>query len=79
MSFEILIMMLLLTLTITSGHILRKYKVKTVSEAFLATIYGLICGFLLKLLGEKSIIENITEGYVKFFLILLLPPIIFEA
>ena len=79
LSGEILVMMLLLTLTMTIGHILRKNKFTFLDESMTASILGLIAGFILKVFGQESILKNITDGYVKFFLIILLPPIIFEA
>ncbi len=72
-------MMLLLTLTLTIGHILRKNKFTFLDESMTATILGLIAGFILKVFGQDAILNNITDGYVKFFLIILLPPIIFDA
>ena len=72
-------MMLLSTLVITGSHFLKKYKMKIMNEALLATIMGFCAGFLLKLFNEENLILNISGFYVKFFLIVLLPPIIFEA
>lgn len=72
-------MMFLLTVTILGGHLLKKYKVSFFSEAMLATLLGLTFGIILKFCGMTHIIDNITDGYVKFFLIVLLPPIIFEG
>ncbi len=43
-----------------------------------ATIVGLIAGMILTLIKNEKYINNITNAYVKFFLILLLPAIIFE-
>ena len=50
-----------------------------IGESLLATFIGLISGFILEYVNSKKEINNITNGYVKFFLIILLPPIIFES
>lgn len=72
-------MMFLLTVTICGGNLIKKYKVNIINESILATLLGLAAGFLLKISGGNTLIKNIAGGYVKFFLILLLPPIIFEG
>jgi hypothetical protein len=73
------LIMLLLSLTLGGAHYLRKFKLlKFCSEPILATIIGLIAGLILTLMKNEKYINNITSAYVKFFLILLLPPIIFE-
>jgi hypothetical protein len=71
-------MMLLLTIAIAGGHFLRKKKIKFLNESVFATIVGLIAGAILTYIQNEKYINNITNAYVKFFLIILLPPIIFE-
>lgn len=72
-------MMLLLFLTLGGGPYLRKFKLlKFLSEPILATILGLTAGMILTMMKNEKYINNITSAYVKFFLIMLLPPIIFE-
>jgi len=72
-------MMLLLSLSLGGGHYLRKFKLsKFISEPMFATIIGLCAGSILTLMKNDKYINNITSAYVEFFLILLLPPIIFE-
>lgn len=71
-------MMLLLSLSLGGGHYLRKFKIKFFSEPIFATILGLIAGLTLTLMKNDKYINNITSAYVTFFLILLLPTIIFE-
>lgn len=78
-SGEILIMMLLLFVTILGVSLLKKYKFNLIGEALFATIIGLIAGYILSLINSKKEINNITNAYVKFFMIILLPPIIFES
>ena len=77
-SLEILLMMLLLCISIGGGHLLKKSKIKIINESLFATIIGAIAGAILNALENNTYINNITNFYVKFFLIVLLPPIIFE-
>ncbi len=77
-SLEILLMMLLLCISIGGGHLLKKSKIKIINEPLFATIIGAIAGAILNALENNTYINNITNFYVKFFLIVLLPPIIFE-
>jgi len=78
-STEILLMMLLLCISMGGGYFLKKTRIKIINESFFATIVGLIAGAILSALENDKYINNITNAYVKFFLILLLPPIIFES
>ena len=71
-------MMLLLSNSLGGSHYLKKIKIKYINEPFFATIVGLLAGGLLTMIKNEQYINNITTAYVKFFLILLLPPIIFE-
>lgn len=70
--------MLLLFFSIFGANLLKKYKIRIIGESLFATLIGLIAGFILNMLNNTRQIHNITIGYVKFFLIILLPPIIFE-
>ncbi len=72
-------MMLLLSISLGGGHYLKKKKVRFINEPFFATIIGLIAGGFLSIIKEENYINNITTAYAKFFLIILLPPIIFES
>lgn len=71
-------MMLILTTTLIGNNLLKKYNAKYINDALLGTIIGLITGLIIKAFGGINILNNISDGYVKFFLIILLPPIIFE-
>jgi hypothetical protein len=71
-------MMGLLTIAIAGGHFMKKLRLKFINESLFATIIGLIAGGILSALQNETYINNITNAYVKFFLIILLPPIIFE-
>jgi hypothetical protein len=77
-SGEILLMMSLLSLSLGGGHYLKKLKLKFLNEPLFATLIGLIAGAILSSIENEKYINNITSAYVKFFLIILLPPIIFE-
>jgi len=78
-STEILLMMLLLSISLGGGYFLKKTRIKFINESLFATIVGLIAGGILSALENDKYINNITNAYVKFFLIVLLPPIIFES
>ncbi len=78
-SSEILLMMLLLSISMGGGYFLKKTRIKIINESLFATIVGLIAGGILSALENDKYINNITNAYVKFFLIILLPPIIFES
>jgi hypothetical protein len=77
-SLEILLIMMLLCISISGGYYIKKKKIKYINEPLFATIIGAIAGAILSVLENEKYINNITQGYVKFFLIILLPPIIFE-
>jgi hypothetical protein len=77
-SLEILLIMMLLCISLGGGYFIKKKKIKYINEPLFATIIGAIAGALLSILENDKYINNITTGYVKFFLIILLPPIIFE-
>jgi solute carrier family 9 (sodium/hydrogen exchanger), member 8 len=74
-----LIMLFLLMMSITFGHFLKKSGHKYLQEAGLTTILGVCAGGLLQVLGLNLYVKNLTNHFVDLFLILLLPPIIFES
>ena len=78
-STEILIMLALLMLSITAGHYLKKSKHRYLQEAGLTTILGIIAGLVLKFLRIGQYSKKITTHFNNLFMILLLPPIIFES
>lgn len=79
MATEILCMLFLLILAISCGHFLKRSGHKYLQEAGLTTVIGMLTGYCLKQLGISSTTVNITHHFVGFFMILLLPPIIFES
>jgi len=78
-STEMLIMLFLLMISITFGHWLKKSGHKYLQETGLTTLIGIIAGSLLKVLNMQIYVENLTKHFTELFLILLLPPIIFES
>lgn len=78
-SGEILLMMLLLTFSLISGYIVRKKKLYFFNESMCSTLLGLLAGFFMYIFENKKYMENISNGYAAFFLIFLLPPIIFQS
>ena len=69
----------LLMLAVALGHCLKKSKHKYLQESGLTVLLGVVAGALCKLLQLESYITNLTRHFGNLFIILLLPPIIFEA
>jgi hypothetical protein len=67
---------LVLISKISSSHITQRFKV--INESLFTVLIGLLGGYLLQLTHNQEYLISITNGYVKVFLIFLLPPIIFE-
>lgn len=78
-SSEILCMVFLLVLAVTSGHFLRKSGHKYLQEAGLTTLIGIITGIILTGLNITDTIGELSEHFENLFMIMLLPPIIFES
>jgi len=78
-STEILIMIFLLMLAITFGHFLKKSKHKYLQESGLTVLLGMLAGGILKLLSVETYMTNLSNHFGNIFMILLLPPIIFES
>jgi NhaP-type Na+/H+ or K+/H+ antiporter len=76
---EILSMLFLLMMAISCGHFLKKSGHKYLQEAGLTTLIGMLAGYMLKRMSIESTLANITKHFVSLFMILLLPPIIFES
>ena len=72
-------MTFLLMLAVTAGHFLKRSGHKYLQEAGLTTLIGIIVGFLLKELTIVETVENLSHHFTNLFMILLLPPIIFES
>ena len=45
----------------------------------MTTIIGMVCGLLLRVLGFTTLMKKISTHFSNLFMILLLPPIIFES
>lgn len=71
--------MFLLMMAITLGKFLKKSGHKYLQEAGLTVILGLIAGALFMKLGVTVYITNLSQDFSSIFLVLLLPPIIFES
>jgi len=72
-------MLAFLMLSITCGHFLKKSKHKYLQEAGLTTIIGMLCGILLRVFNFTGYTKKISKHFNNLFMILLLPPIIFES
>lgn len=78
-STEILIMLFLLMLSIMGGHFLKKREHKYLQESGLTTLIGIAAGLVLKFMSIDTYMTNLSNHFVTLFMILLLPPIIFES
>ena len=72
-------MLALLMLSITLGHYLKKSGHKYLQEAGLTTIIGILAGAALKYMDIGFYSKNLSTHFNILFMILMLPPIIFEA
>ena len=75
----ILVLLLILFLAIIGGNAMRQKKIIFLQEAGLATLLGIIFGFILEIIGETPQIKSITMLNSEFVLFVLLPPIIFQS
>jgi NhaP-type Na+/H+ or K+/H+ antiporter len=78
-STEILIILFLLMLSIMGGHILKKRRHRYLQESGLTTLIGAVAGLILKSMDIEEYTTNLSNHFVRLFMILLLPPIIFES
>ena len=72
-------MLFLLMISITLGHFLKKSKHVYLQEAGLTTLIGMITGGILRLINITVYMKQLNKHFVNLFMILLLPPIIFES
>ena len=72
-------MVAILMISITLGHFLKKSGHKYLQEAGLTTLIGMVFGLILRLSGVTLYMKKINGHFVNLFMILLLPPIIFES
>lgn len=79
LSTEILIMLFLLMLSIMGGHFLKKRRHKYLQESGLTTLIGVAAGLILRSLSMEKYMTNLSNHFSRLFMILLLPPIIFES
>lgn len=78
-STEILIMLFLMMLSIMGGHYLKKKQHRYLQESGLTTIIGAVAGLLLKFMEVEDYVTNLSNHFVRLFMLLLLPPIILES
>ncbi len=75
----IILMLGLLSLSFLFSNIFKKYKISFLNESLIATILGLVAGFFITLTNNTTYKDSINNGYINFFLVILLPVIIFES
>jgi len=84
-SRSILLMMFLIAINTTALGYKRKisrhypYIGRLVQDATITTLLGVFAGVLLSVTGQSATLTTIGEGYQTLFMIVLLPPIIFES
>jgi len=66
-------------LAVTLGHYLKKSKHKYLQEAGLTVLVGILAGLLFDLFDQEKYLTNLSKHFGNLFMILLLPPIIFES
>lgn len=75
----IIILIILLMISMILGYLLKKANFIYLHEAGVATIIGILFSGFLYLIGEDDYFAPVINLNVDFFLLFLLPPIIFEA
>ena len=74
-------MVFLLMIAIVLAHELKKSGHKYLQEAGMITLVGMLAGFLLTFISakEREEFNKISDHFLIIFMMLLLPPIIFES
>lgn len=72
-------MLALLMLAITLGHMLKKSGHKYLQESGLTVLLGVAAGGLSQITGYDDYMTNLSKHFGTLFMLLLLPPIIFES
>jgi sodium/hydrogen exchanger 8 len=72
-------MLFLAMISITLGHFLKKSGHKYLQEAGLTTMIGMLAGWILRAAGVTIQLKRLNKHFVNLFMLLLLPPIIFES
>lgn len=72
-------MLALLMVAITFGHYLKKSGHKFLQESGLTVLLGVVAGAAFKVFKVEYYMTNMSRHFSTLFLLLLLPPIIFEA
>ena len=72
-------MLFMLMLAITAGHFLKKSGHKYLQEAGLTILIGMIVGLALRYIEIGVYVSDLSSHFSNVFMILLLPPIIFES
>eukprot|EP00742_Colponemidia_sp_Colp-10_P000553 GILJ01000603.1.p1 GENE.GILJ01000603.1~~GILJ01000603.1.p1 ORF type:complete len:564 (+),score=99.37 GILJ01000603.1:42-1694(+) len=73
------VLLLVLVASLMGGLFLKKKHSKYLQEAGLATLIGVFCGLLLKLSSRQELLKPVISFNEDIFLIMLLPPIIFDS
>lgn len=74
-----LIMLFFLIIALQMGKWLKSTGHKYLQEAGMVTLLGVAAGGILNCLDMHKYVSSLTTDFTELFLILLLPPIIFEA
>ncbi|XP_004293432.1 PREDICTED: LOW QUALITY PROTEIN: sodium/hydrogen exchanger 6-like [Fragaria vesca subsp. vesca] len=75
----ILLQIMMLVLSFVLGHVLRRHKFYYLPEASASLLIGLIVGGLANISDTETSIRAWFNFHVEFFILFLLPPIIFQS
>jgi hypothetical protein len=80
-SFTLLLLVVLLIVCFVSAYILRQLqsKWKVLHETGAAILFGAIMGAFIRFFAKLEQLQSIVQFDSKFFMLILLPPIIFES
>lgn len=78
-SASILLQIVMLGLAFVLGHVLRRHKIYYINEASASLLLGLFVGFVANVSNTEAHFRQWFNFHEEFFLLFLLPPIIFES
>ena len=76
---DIIVIIGLVTLCYYGGELLKKIGTRYIQEAAISIAIGIIAAYIFKAIGEQCQVQRLLKLFVPIFLIVLLPPIIFES
>ena len=71
-------MIFMLLIAVSCGHYMKKKKSKYIQEAAVTTLLGILAAGGLIITGNSGRLQTMQAGFMDIFMVVLLPPIIFE-